>query len=99
MTVVSIYDPPMCCSTGVCGPEVDPKLARSAGAARLRWHSLPEQGPLARSWASILRSPCLRWPFVDRARLRTYWSPSDNWTHRPVISGMAFSTRRSLALA
>jgi AhpD family alkylhydroperoxidase len=31
MTVVSVYDPPMCCSTGVCGPEVDPKLARFAG--------------------------------------------------------------------
>ncbi|MDB4895800.1 MAG: transcriptional regulator [Firmicutes bacterium] len=24
--VVEIYDPPMCCSTGVCGPSVDPKL-------------------------------------------------------------------------
>ena len=31
MTVVTVYDPPMCCSTGVCGPEVDPKLARFAG--------------------------------------------------------------------
>ncbi len=31
MTVVSVYDPPMCCATGVCGPEVDPKLARFAG--------------------------------------------------------------------
>jgi AhpD family alkylhydroperoxidase len=31
MTTVTIYDPPMCCSTGVCGPEVDPKLAQFAG--------------------------------------------------------------------
>jgi len=31
MTTVTVYDPPMCCSTGVCGPEVDPKLARFAG--------------------------------------------------------------------
>jgi hypothetical protein len=23
-----IYDPPMCCSTGVCGPTVDPALTR-----------------------------------------------------------------------
>lgn len=23
---VEIFDPPMCCSTGVCGPSVDPKL-------------------------------------------------------------------------
>ena len=26
-----VYDPPMCCSTGVCGPEVDPRLAQFAG--------------------------------------------------------------------
>ncbi len=28
MTVVRIFDPPMCCATGVCGPSVDPDLAR-----------------------------------------------------------------------
>ena len=27
---VQIYDPSMCCSTGVCGPVVDPGLARFA---------------------------------------------------------------------
>ncbi len=25
-----VYDPAMCCSTGVCGPSVDPKLLRLA---------------------------------------------------------------------
>ena len=25
---ITVYDPAMCCSTGVCGPEVDPRLAR-----------------------------------------------------------------------
>jgi len=30
MTTVTVYDPPMCCATGVCGPEVDPKLAQFA---------------------------------------------------------------------
>lgn len=24
--LVEIFDPPMCCPTGVCGPSVDPKL-------------------------------------------------------------------------
>jgi hypothetical protein len=24
MPKVQVFDPPMCCSTGVCGPEVDP---------------------------------------------------------------------------
>ena len=27
---LTIYDPAMCCSTGVCGPEVDPALVRFA---------------------------------------------------------------------
>jgi Arsenical resistance operon protein ArsD len=31
MRTLTVYDPPMCCATGVCGPEVDPKLARFAG--------------------------------------------------------------------
>lgn len=35
MTKVEIYDPPMCCSTGVCGPAVDPAIARFA--ADLHW--------------------------------------------------------------
>lgn len=28
MNKVEIYDPAMCCSTGVCGPGVDPELLR-----------------------------------------------------------------------
>ena len=31
MSKVQIYDKPMCCSTGVCGPQVDPVLPRFAG--------------------------------------------------------------------
>lgn len=40
MATVEVFDPPMCCSTGVCGPSVDPALA--AFAADLGW--LSEQG-------------------------------------------------------
>ncbi len=32
---IQVYDPPMCCSTGVCGPSVDPALVRFA--ADLEW--------------------------------------------------------------
>jgi hypothetical protein len=32
---VTVFDPAMCCSTGVCGPSVDPRLARFA--ADLDW--------------------------------------------------------------
>lgn len=30
MAKIEIYDKPMCCSTGVCGPDVDPVLPRFA---------------------------------------------------------------------
>ena len=35
MTQIQVFDPPMCCSTGVCGPSVDPALVRFA--ADLDW--------------------------------------------------------------
>jgi hypothetical protein len=40
MPTVRVFDPPMCCSTGVCGPSVDPELARFT--ADLDW--LKKQG-------------------------------------------------------
>ena len=35
MTHIEVFDPPMCCSTGVCGPGVGPLLA--AFAADVEW--------------------------------------------------------------
>jgi len=35
MTSVQVFDPAMCCSTGICGPAVDPQLVRFA--ADLDW--------------------------------------------------------------
>ena len=35
MTHIDVFDPPMCCSSGVCGPSVDPNLA--AFAADVEW--------------------------------------------------------------
>jgi hypothetical protein len=40
MPTVRVFDPPMCCPTGVCGPAVDPELARFS--ADLDW--LKKQG-------------------------------------------------------
>ncbi len=31
MKSIQVYDPPLCCATGVCGPTVDPVLPRFAG--------------------------------------------------------------------
>ena len=33
MTRIEVYDPPLCCSTGVCGPEVDQQLVTFAADA------------------------------------------------------------------
>lgn len=35
MTALQVFDRPMCCTTGVCGPQVDPVLPRFA--ADLEW--------------------------------------------------------------
>jgi len=35
MSALTVYDPPMCCSTGICGPEVDQRLVDFA--ADLDW--------------------------------------------------------------
>jgi len=40
MSRIQVFDPPMCCSTGVCGPTVDPALPKFA--ADLAW--LQSQG-------------------------------------------------------
>ena len=40
MVTITVFDPPMCCSTGVCGPNVDPALATFA--SDLSW--LADQG-------------------------------------------------------
>ena len=40
MSTIRVFDPAMCCSTGICGPAIDPKLARFA--ADLGW--LKSQG-------------------------------------------------------
>ena len=40
MKTIQVYDPAMCCSTGVCGPDIDPILPQVAGFL----HQLKEHG-------------------------------------------------------
>ena len=40
MKNIEIFDPAMCCSTGVCGPSIDPELLRMATVV----NSLKERG-------------------------------------------------------
>lgn len=56
---IRVYDPPMCCSTGVCGANVDPELVRFA--ADVQW--LQSQGVaverfnLAQQPAAFIENP------------------------------------------
>ena len=59
MKAIQVFDKPMCCSTGVCGPKVDPVLPRFA--ADLAW--LKSQGHqvdrfnLAQQPAAFVQNP------------------------------------------
>jgi AhpD family alkylhydroperoxidase len=65
---LEVYDPAMCCSTGVCGPDVDPVLVRFA--ADLKW--LQKQGAeverfnLSQSPAAFVENEQVKQALTDR---------------------------------
>ncbi len=62
MKTMQIFDPPMCCSTGVCGPQVDPALAAFAGflqQARQRGWAV-ERYNLAQEPIPFLENPAVK---------------------------------------
>ena len=63
MVTVEVFDPPMCCSTGVCGPSVDPALAQFA--ADLQWAG--ERGVSVRRY-NLAQEPG---PFAGHEEVRT----------------------------
>lgn len=60
---IEVFDPAMCCSTGVCGPDVDPKLVQFA--TDLKW--LQEQGFEVRRF-NLAQSPAA---FVENEFVKT----------------------------
>jgi hypothetical protein len=62
MRTVEVFDPPLCCSSGTCGPKVDPVLVRFA--TDLAW--LGQQGVtvrrhnLAREPQAFVADPAVR---------------------------------------
>ena len=68
MKQLEVYDPPMCCSTGLCGPQVDPGLVRFA--ADLKW--LEEQGievcrfNLSQSPAAFVENEAVKTALTDK---------------------------------
>ncbi len=63
MPKIEVFDPAMCCSTGVCGPKVDTNLARFAA----------DLEALKRAGASVTRYNLSQQPaaFVDNDRVAT----------------------------
>ena len=55
MKSIQVYDPAMCCSTGICGPDIDPDLVNFAGMlAQLAQHGVSvERYNLAQQPASF----------------------------------------------
>jgi hypothetical protein len=62
MKQLDVYDPAMCCATGVCGPEVDPALVRFA--ADVKW--LQDQGVKVRRF-NLSQNPMA---FVENDHVR-----------------------------
>lgn len=63
MPKIEVFDPAMCCSTGVCGPKVDSSLARFAS----------DLEALKRAGASVTRYNLSQQPgaFIDNATVAT----------------------------
>ena len=68
MAKLQVFDPPMCCSSGVCGPSVDPTLARFA--ADLEWLKSKgiqvERSNLAQDPGAFVHSPTLKMALNSR---------------------------------
>lgn len=62
MKRLDVYDPAMCCTTGVCGPQVDPVLVRFA--ADVQW--LQDQGVAVRRF-NLSQNPAA---FVENEKVK-----------------------------
>jgi len=63
LQILQVFDPAMCCSTGICGPDVDPKLVQFAAA--LDW--LKSQGVIVQRH-TLSQTPAA---FVENELVRT----------------------------
>ena len=59
MKSIQVYDPAMCCATGICGPDIDPDLVNFAGMlAQLSRHAISiERFNLAQQPAAFAANP------------------------------------------
>lgn len=87
--LIEVYDPPMCCSTGICGPSVDPVLPRFA--ADLEW--LAEKGVevkrfnLGQNPGAFANAPIIRQLLQDKG---------NGCLPAILVDGLVFSTGKYL---
>jgi hypothetical protein len=62
MKTVQIYDPPMCCSTGICGTDIDPDLVSFAGMlSQLGTHAIKiERYNLGQQPMAFVQNPVVK---------------------------------------
>jgi hypothetical protein len=71
MTTLEVFDPPMCCATGVCGPDPDPRLPQFA--ADLAW--LTSRGVQVARY-NLAQEPAAFVANLQVKRLLEQWGPS-----------------------
>ncbi|MCE9614756.1 MAG: arsenite efflux transporter metallochaperone ArsD [Lentisphaerae bacterium] len=91
---LDVFDPPMCCSSGVCGPKVDPVLPRFA--ADLDW--LRGQG-VAVARYNLAQQPMA---FADNETVKTALTEDENCLPLTLVEGKIacrgrYPTRSELA--
>lgn len=67
MTHLEVFDPPMCCSTGVCGPSVDPALVKFV--SDLHWlagqHVVVSRFNLAQQPQAYVANPTVKAALIE----------------------------------
>lgn len=110
MPTVEVFDPPLCCSSGVCGPDPDPDLARFAAdldwlrrqGVEVRRYNLAQvpgafvENPEVRRLMQETGGECLPAVLVDGALVRHGSSPGRDELAR--WTGVAPTERPELAL-
>ena len=88
MKQIQIYDPAMCCTTGVCGPSVNPELLRVATVIE----SLRKRG------ASIARYNLASEPqaYVDHPTISALLQQDDNILPVTLVNGEVVKTKEYL---
>lgn len=95
MKTVQVYDPAMCCASGVCGPEVDPKLVQFAADLR----ALQENGVEVRRF-NLAQNPAA---FMECEPVRTALTEKGEsalpmvFVGETVVASGAYPTREELS--